>query len=154
LVEVLVLYYSRTGRTEALAKAVAEGARTVEGVSVSVKRGDYATVNDFISCDAVAFGSPNYFGYMAGIMKDFFDKALGIREKVTGKPAVAFTSGGGSSNSALLSLERMISSFRLEKLTEGVVSQGEPSEKDLATCKKLGEALAKAAAKRAEAPKG
>ena len=153
MVEVLILYYSKTGRTEILANSVAEGARTIEDVSVSVRRVDYATVNDFISCDAVAFGSPNYFSYMAGLMKYFFDKALNIREKVTGKPAVAFTSGGGSSNSALLSLERMISSFRLEKVAEGVVSEGAPNEKDLAACKKLGEALAKAATKRAEAPK-
>lgn len=152
MVEVLVLYYSRTGRTEALARAVAEGARSVKDVSVSVKRVDYATVHDFVSCDAVAFGSPNYFSYMAGLVKDFFDKALSIREKVTGKPAAAFTSGGGSSNSALLSLERMIASFRLEKVAEGVVSQGVPSEKDLEACKDLGETLANAAVKRAEAP--
>ena len=89
---------------------------------------------------------------MAGLMKDFFDRALSIRERVTGKPAAAFTSGGGSSNSALLTLERMISSFRLEKTAEGVVSQGTPTEGDLAACKKLGEALAEAAIKRAEAP--
>jgi multimeric flavodoxin WrbA len=152
-VEVLILYYSRTGRTETLANSIAEGARTIENVSVSVKRVDYATVNDFITCDAVAFGSPNYFSYMAGLMKHFFDKALSIREKVTDKPAAAFTSGGGSSNSALLSLERMISSFKLQKVAEGAVSQGELNGKDLAACKKLGEALAKAAIKRAEAPK-
>ncbi|MDH5689602.1 MAG: hypothetical protein OEZ48_17270, partial [Candidatus Bathyarchaeota archaeon] len=61
--------------------------------------------------------------------------------------------GGGSSDSALLSLERMISSFRLEKVADGVVSQGEPSKEDLAACRKIGEALAKAAVERAEAPK-
>jgi multimeric flavodoxin WrbA len=55
VVEVLVLCYSRTGRTEALANAVVEGAESVEGASAKVKRVDYATVNDFISCDAVAF---------------------------------------------------------------------------------------------------
>jgi len=153
LVELLVLFYSRGGRTEALANAVAEGAREVEETSATVKRVDYATVNDFISCHAVAFGSPNYFSYMAGLMKDFFDKALSIREKVTGKPAAAFTSGGGSSDSALSSLERMISSFRLEKVAEGVVSQGQPTKEDLAACRKIGEALAKAAVKRAQAPK-
>ena len=153
MVEVLVLYYSRTGRTETLANSIAEGARTMENVSVSIKRVDYATVNDFISCDAVAFGSPNYFSYMAGLMKHFFDKALSIREKVTSKPAAAFTSGGGSSKSALESLEKMISSFKLQKVAKGIASQGEPNEKDLAACKKLGEALAKAAIKRTEAPK-
>jgi len=152
MVEVLILYYSRSGRTEALADAVAEGVKTVDGASAKVKRVDYSTVSDFISCDAVAFGSPNYFSYMAGSLKDFFDKALSIREKVTGKPSAAFTSGGSSSNSALLSLERIISSFRLEKVVDGVVSEGEPTEEDLIACKKLGEALAKRASKRAEAP--
>ena len=152
MVEVLVLYYSRTGRTEALAKALAEGVESKQG-SAKVRRVDYATVNDFISCDALAFGSPNYFSYMAGLMKDFFDRALSIREKVTGKPAVAFSSGGGSSDAALASLERMIVSFKLEKVTDGVVSQGEPSEKDLEACRKLGEALTERALERAEPPK-
>jgi len=153
LVEILILYYSRGGRTEALAKAVAEGVSTIAGASIKTKRVDYATVDDFISCDAVAFGSPNYFSYMAGLMKDFFDRALSIRDKVAGKPAMAFSSGGGSSNAALLSLERMITSFRLEKVADGVVSQGVPSESDLAACRKAGEALAKAAQKRKEEPK-
>ena len=152
MVEVLVLFYTRGGRTEALANAVAEGVNGVDGASAIVKPVDYATVNDFISCDAVAFGSPNYFSYMAGMMKGFFDRALSTRERVTGKPAAAFTSDGGSSNSALLTLERMISSFRLEKVAEGVVSQGTPTERDLAACRKLGEVLAEAAIKRAEAP--
>jgi multimeric flavodoxin WrbA len=153
LAEVLVLYYSRSGRTEALANSVAEGVESVEGSSAKVKRVDYATVSDFISCDAVAFGSPNYFSYMAGVMKDFFDRALSIREKVAGKPSVAFTSGGGTSNSALLSLERMISSFRLEKVADGVVSQGKPSEENLRACKRLGETIAKRTLERAEVPK-
>lgn len=152
MVEVLVLYYSRSGRTEALAKAVAEGVKN-KGGSAKMKRVDYATVNDFISCDAVAFGSPNYFSYMAGLMKDFFDKALSIREKVTGKPAAAFSSGGGSSNAALASLESMITSFKLEKVAAGVVSQGEPSGKDLEACEKLGETLAERALERAEPPR-
>lgn len=152
MVDILVLYYSRTGRTEALAQAIAEGVGAVEGASASVKRVDYATVEDFISCGGVAFGSPNYFSYMAGIMKDFFDKALSVREKVTAKPAAAFTSGGGSSNSALLSLERMISAFRLEKVADGVVSHGAPSNQDLVSCRELGEAIARSALRRAEEP--
>jgi flavorubredoxin len=135
-----------------LAKAVAEGVEN-KGGSAKLKRVDYATVHDFISCNAIAFGSPNYFSYMAGVMKDFFDKALSIREKVSGKPAVAFSSGGGSSDTALSSLERMIASFRLEKVMDGVVSHGEPSGKDLEACKKLGEALAARALERAEPPR-
>ncbi|MCR6668899.1 MAG: flavodoxin domain-containing protein [archaeon YNP-WB-040] len=101
MVKILVLYYSRSGNTETLAKAVAEGARSVEGVNVELKRVDYATVEDMISCDGVAVGSPNYFGYMAGIMKDYFDKAWSVRDKLAGKSYVAFTCGGGSRTTAL-----------------------------------------------------
>ncbi|MCW3979784.1 MAG: NAD(P)H-dependent oxidoreductase [Candidatus Bathyarchaeota archaeon] len=151
MVEVFVLYYTRGGRTKAMADAIAAGAEG-EGATAKVKRVDYATATDFIDCDAVAFGSPNYFSYMAGLMKDFFDRNLGVRERVTGKPAAAFTSGGGSSDNALQSLERMISSFRLEKAAEGVVSSGEPTKADLDKCKDVGAALAKAAKERAAEP--
>jgi multimeric flavodoxin WrbA len=109
-------------------------------------------VDDFVQCNAIAIGSPNYFSYMAGLMKDFFDKALSIREKVADKPAAAFTSGGGASNSALLSLERMITSFRLRKIIDGIVSSGVPSSEDLLSCKQMGEALARAASDNAALP--
>ncbi|MBO3839831.1 MAG: NAD(P)H-dependent oxidoreductase [Thermoproteota archaeon] len=152
MVRVLVLYYSRSGNVEALAKAVAEGVENVKDAKAELKRVDYATVEDLLSCDAVAFGSPNYFGYMAGLLKDFFDRAWSIREKVAGKPAAAFTCGGSSSDSALLSIERIFPAFKMEKVTEGVVwglrEKGSPFEKDLSELKKLGEALAKAAVER------
>lgn len=53
----------------------------------------------------------------------------------------------------LLSLEKMIASFKLEKVGEGVASKGEPDEKDLAACKKLGKVLAEAATRRGEPPR-
>ena len=135
-----------------MAKAVGDGARAV--AQASVKRVDYATVYDLISCDAVAFGSPNYFGYMAGLMKDFFDKAWSVRNSVAGKDAAAFTSGGGTSNSALVSLENMINYFKLEKASEGVVSSKKPTEQDLDKCRELGRKLAEAATEKAKvAPK-
>jgi NAD(P)H dehydrogenase (quinone) len=154
MVEVFILYYTRGGRTKAMADAVAAGAEGVEGATAKVKRVDYATAADFIDCDAVAFGSPNYFSYRAGLMKDFFDRNLGVRDKVTGKPAAAFTSGGGSSDTALLSLERMINSFRLEKAADGVVSSGDPTQADLDECKAMGATLAKAALEKTAEPLG
>jgi multimeric flavodoxin WrbA len=158
MVSVLILYYSNKGRTETMAKAVAEGVCSVEDVSTIMRRVDFATVYDFMSCDAVAFGSPNYFGYMAGAMKSFFDRAEEIESRVTGKPAVAFTSGGGPSDAALKSLESMIKQYKLEKVADGVFAQvvygeKELKEEDLTKCKTLGEALAKAAIKRLEEPK-
>jgi multimeric flavodoxin WrbA len=154
MVKVLILYYSRTGNVEALARAVAEGVESVEGASVEIKRVDFATVYDLISCDAVALGSPNYFGYMAGLMKDFFDRAWSIRDVIAGKPAACFTCGGSSSNSALLSIEGIFSAFKFQKVCDGVAwglrDRGRPSEqgKDLSALKRIGKILAEAALKK------
>ena len=145
MVKVSIIYYTRSGRTQALADAIAEGVSRVDGAEASAKRVDYATFYDLVEADAVAFGSPNYFSYMAGPLKDFFDKGLGLRDKISGKPAAAFTSGGGGSDTALQSIERLIGSYKLEKVADGVVSAGEPTEEDLEKCKVLGEKLAKAA---------
>lgn len=150
MVVVLILYYSRTGRTEMLTKAVAEGVKRVEGATAKMLRVEDAKIEDLISCDAVAFGSPNYFGYMSGLMKDFFDRAWNVRDKIYGKPAVAFTSGSSSSNSALLSIERMFDAFRMVKVCDGVVSSGTPTARDLEACRQLGETLARTAIKRSK----
>jgi multimeric flavodoxin WrbA len=152
MVKVLILYYSRSGRTHKIASAIAKGVSNVEEAEAVIKRVDYATGVDFLNCDAVAFGTPNYFSYMAGLMKDYFDRNLSIRDKVTGKPAAAFSSGGGDSPSALETLEKMITSFRLEKVAEGLVSSGDPDKDDLARAIEIGEKLAKEALNRKKAP--
>lgn len=158
MAKVLVVYYSRRGATEALAKAVAEGAKR-EGAEVVLRRVDYATAYDLLTADAVAFGSPNYFSYMAGALKDFFDRIwwnFYYGEKVAGKPAAAFTSGAGTNDAALLSIERVIQSqFKLRKVADGVAADGarsdepyrEPSPEYIKACEKLGATLAKEAAK-------
>ncbi len=145
--KVLIIFYSRGGNTEKMAKAIAEGAES-EAVEVEVMRVDYATAYDFVTADAVAFGSPNYFGYMAGNMKDFFDRMWwSLRDRVSGKPSAAFSSAGGGRDTALLSIERIMNSFKLNKVADGVVARGEPGSEEIDACKRLGVALAKATKK-------
>jgi NAD(P)H dehydrogenase (quinone) len=75
MANVLVVYHSGTGNTKAMAEAVAVGAKEATGVNVIVKEAEQASVNDLIIADAIAFGSPTYFSYMAGALKAIFDKA-------------------------------------------------------------------------------
>ena len=142
--KVLVVYYSGSGNTEALAKAVGEGAASVEGVKAEVKRAADADASDLLSCDAVAFGTPDYFSYMAGMLKDFFDrvyyKALG---KVDGRPCAAFVSHGGGGKAAE-SVERLSSAMRLRKAGDTLSVKGKPSAEALEKAKKLGKDLAEA----------
>jgi len=120
MTRVLVLYYSMYGHIEAMSRAVAEGAGSVEGVEVTVKRvpetmsrealekigakldqaAPEATVAELADYDAVILGVPTRFGNMPGQMRTFWDQTGGHWAKGTlvGKVGSVFTStasGGG-----------------------------------------------------------
>ena len=142
MAKLLIIYHSQTGNTEAMAKAVYEGA-ICAGATATLKKAADATGDDLLGYDAVAFGSPVYFGYMAGGLKDFFDRAwLTIRESVVNRPYSVFGSAGSGGRQALDSIDRVCNSFRLKKAFEGVVATGKPSSDVLEQCKELGKKLA------------
>ena len=71
---VLIVYHSLSGNTKAAAEAVAEGAKA-GGADPVLKDGLQAGPEDLRACDAIAIGTPDYFSYMAGGVKDFFDRS-------------------------------------------------------------------------------
>lgn len=116
--KVLVLFYSAYGHTYQLAKAVAEGAKTIDNIEVALKRvpetlpeelqkniGIYeaqkafadipiATIDELPEYDAIIFGTPTRFGMMASQMKAFLDGTGGLWAKgsLIGKIGSVFTS--------------------------------------------------------------
>ncbi|QNI02297.1 NAD(P)H:quinone oxidoreductase [Halomonas sp. SH5A2] len=116
MTKVLVLYYSMYGHIDTLAAAVAEGAKRVDGVEVTVKRvpetmpedafknaggkQDYTTPEaspqELADYDAIIFGTPTRFGNMAGQMRTFLDQTGGLwaNGALRGKVASVFTSTG------------------------------------------------------------
>jgi multimeric flavodoxin WrbA len=97
---VLVIYHSQQfGNTKILAEALADGVREagadVELINTNEHR---LTMKEFMLADAVALGTPDYFSYLAGTIKTFFDDLYlwdKAGEPVKGKPAVLFLSHGG-----------------------------------------------------------
>ena len=111
--KVLVLYYSSYGHIEAMAQAVAEGARSA-GASVDVKRvpetvpqeiaqsahfkldqaAPVASVAELVNYDAIIVGAPTRYGRMPGQMAAFLDQTGGLwaRGALNGKVGAAFTS--------------------------------------------------------------
>ncbi len=147
MAKVLIVYHCNTGNTEEMANAVLEGAKSVSGIEVVVKRAFEATFDDLVGCDAVAFGSPVNLGYMTGALKDFFDRTYhGWRKAAVGKPFVTFGSSGGGGRKALDSIEGICNAHfqKLGKLTEGVVTAGKPAPEVLNQCRELGKKLAAA----------
>ncbi len=135
MTRILVLYYSSYGHVRALARAEAEGARSVPGTCVELRRvpetvpeavrarvgfaaddTPVATIAELESYDAIIFGTPTLFGMMAGQMKSFLDQAGGLwaRNALTGKVAAVFASTGsqhGGHEATLLSTQIPLQHF-------------------------------------------
>ena len=112
MAKVLIVYHSLSGNTRAAADAVAEGVRKAEGAEAKVMEALKAGPEDLLDCAALAVGTPDYFSYMAGGVKDFFDRAYyPTQGKVTDKPVGIFVTHGGGGK-AVESVKSICRSFK------------------------------------------
>jgi len=95
-VRILVAYYSRTGNTEKMARAVAEGANQVPGVVTTLRKVADASKEDLEAADGIILGCPTYFANIPGEMKTVIDDwnwKMGV--DFTDKLGGAFATAGG-----------------------------------------------------------
>ena len=128
MADILVLYYSRKGATEALAREICKGVDSIDGMSARLRTvpavsavteavedavpdsgPPYATNADLEECAGLILGSPSNFGNMAAPLKYFLDGTVGdwLRGVAVGKPAGVFASTGslhGGQETTLLSM--------------------------------------------------
>jgi len=147
--KILIMYYSKTGNTEKLAGALAEGVKRVLGVAVELKRAESVTPEDAIDADGYAVGSPSHFSIMSGQILTLLTDLYSIRHKMSGKPMAIFTTGTGGQVTALENIERIIGVFNPRFVKPGIAIEGAPREADKLQAAKLGEKLAKAVVKKA-----
>jgi len=146
MVSVLVLYHSQEhGNTRLMAEAVAEGAKSA-GASVKLFNTNEGRLDmeGFRTADAAAFGSPDYYSYIAGGLKVFLDdwhiakqaKAAGL----TGKLYGLFYShgGGGAVRGPMMKLFQGVGTLA----GDVVESRGKPDQQVLDACLALGKRLA------------
>jgi flavodoxin len=145
--KILIAYASRTGSTEKLAQAIADGVKKAGGVSVELKRAKGVKPEDAVSADGYAFGSHSAFEYMAGELKNFFEELYHVRDKVIGKPVLLFTTGQGGQGAALESMDKVVSVFNPHWVRPGVAVEGMPGEADKAKAMEMGAKLAEAVKK-------
>ncbi len=92
--QILVLYYSKSGNTRQLAEAIAHGVDSVGGARAVLKTTSEVTRDDFLSSSGVIAGSPVYFGVMAADLKRVIDEFVTLRKKMEGKVGAAFATSG------------------------------------------------------------
>ena len=144
MAKVLVLYYSAYGHVERMAQSVAEGARSVSGTEVTIKRvpelmpedlarkagmkldqnAAIATVDELARYDAIIFGTPSRFGNMAAQMRNFLDQtgSLWVKGALVGKVASVFASTGTQHGGQ----ETTITSFHHTLMHQGMIIVGLP----------------------------
>ncbi len=145
---ILIMYDSRTGNTEKLAKAVVDGAKRVTGITVELKKAESVTSEDVVKADGYAVGSPSHFSIMSGKILTLLTDLYSIRHKMAGKPMAVFTTGSGGQVTALENIERITGVFNPKFVKPGIAIEGSPREADNLQAAKLGEKLAKAVTKK------
>ncbi|MEF9966666.1 MAG: NAD(P)H:quinone oxidoreductase [Comamonas sp.] len=156
MAKVLVLYHSMYGHIETMADKIAEGAASIAGTEVVIKRvpetmpqeafqaaggkaeqaAAVATPAELAEYDAIIFGTPTRFGNMSGQMRSFLDQTGGLWAKgaLSGKLGSVFTSTG-----TLGGQETTITSFWNTLAHHGMVivpaGFGLPSQFDLSQAK-------------------
>lgn len=129
MTKVLVLYHSTYGHIEKMAEAVAEGARSINGVEVDIRRvaetvpeelaiksgykidqnAPLADINELENYDAIIVGAGTRFGTAAAQMRNFWDQTGGVwfQGKLVGKIGGAFTASAtqhGGNETTLIGL--------------------------------------------------
>ena len=143
MTRILVVYHSQTEHTEKMANAVVEGAKAIKHTEVILKKASEATLEDLLTCSGLAIGTPENFGYMSGMIKDFFDRTYnGAQGKVFRKPYVVFISAGNDGSGALHSIERIALGYKFKSVFTPVIAKGDITEELLEQCRELGGTLA------------
>jgi len=143
MVRILVLFHSQGGNNRKMAQVVADGVNSIEGSEAVLKDALDATLQDLLDCSGVIIGSPEYFGYMSGAVKDFFDRTYeSARENTFRKPYALFVNGGNDGTGALNSIERICIGFRFKKVTHPIVAKGEITPDVLEACREMGQTMA------------
>lgn len=143
----LIVYHSQSGNTRQLAGAVAQGARTEQGIALSVRPAFEAGLDDLLNADGVLFGTPENLGYMSGALKDFFDRTFYPAEAhQLGLPYALFISAGNDGSGAVREIDRILRGYPMRKVAEPLVVRGEPGDAALQQCVELGAAMAAAVA--------
>ena len=121
MVNVLVVYYSRTGNTKTMAETIADAAHE-EGAVVRLKEVANASNDDLVWADGIVIGSPVYFGLPASEIKKFIEDSISIRRQLENKVGAAFVSSGHRAGGRETTIMALLQAF----IVHGMVVCGDP----------------------------
>ena len=166
--KILVVHHSASGGTRALVAAFCAGAGNTDGVSVCTRSAATASAADVLNAAAVIIATPENFGYMAGTIKDFFDRVFyacmadrtalagGTESLLAGRAYSVLVCAGNDGTGAMQSVDRIITGWRMRKAHPGIIARrvggeagsakGDLRIEDLAACHDMGQLFAESLA--------
>jgi len=152
MTRLVIIYDSKTGNTEKMAKSIAEGAKSVRGVEVLLKKlGEPFSLRILDDPDAIIFGSPAHYAHATPEMRNFLtylrDEEEAGRLKLKGKLGAVFGSYGWDGGVAMERLAIDMEKLGI-KMQSPVLAKVFPltfpslEENLLKECRQFGKALA------------
>jgi flavodoxin I len=137
--KVLVLYYSRTGNTEKMAKAIAEGAQNNGNVEVELNF--HIETQELGTFDAIIVGTPTYHHDMPVDFKKLLEEASAQDISLKGKVGATFGSYGWSGEAPKYILEIMKNKFEMQVVEPPLLVNYTPDQSMLNACRNLGKSI-------------
>lgn len=151
----LIVYHTMTGGTLQMAQAAADGAATVESVTVRLLRAAEAGAEDVLAADGFIFATPENLAAISGQLKDFFDRSYyAVLDRINGRPYATLVCAGSDGTNAARQIERIATGWRLKQVVPALIvctHAQTPDEilrpkqietADLARCEEIGAGLA------------
>ncbi len=146
----LVIWHSRTGASEALARAAAEAA-----AGSRLLRAEAVTAADLLAAGGYLFVAPENLGSLSGLMKEMFDRTYyDVLGQIEGRPYATIIAAGSDGAGAGRQLDRIVTGWRLRSVMDGVIvnfsaqtpeaiaAPKQVPDKALKKCREIGAALA------------
>ena len=137
--KVAVVYWSGTGNTEAMANAVAKGAKDA-GAEAAVFTPDGFDAEKMDGFDAVAFGCPA-MGAEELEDSEFLPMYESIKDKLKGKRIALFGSYGWGDGEWMRNWDNEVRELGAEIVSDYVIVNDAPDDEGISECEKLGAAL-------------
>jgi len=152
MVELLIVYHSKTGGSLQMARAADKAARPE--VKTVFKPADMAGPDDLLNADGYIFCAPENLAAIAGVMKDFYDRCYyPVLGRIEGRPYAQMICAGSDGENAARQTARIATGWRLREVQpplivctnaqtpEAILAKKTIPEAELTLCRDLGQAM-------------
>ena len=139
----LIVSHSQGGKTQSMAAAVLRGCQQHASVNTRALAAADAGLEDLLWAGGLLFGTPENFGTMSGMLKDFFDRTYYPAEPYKiNLPYAIFVSSSNDGSGAVRDIQRIARGYPLREVSEPLICKGELTTDRLEACEELGLAMA------------